>query len=248
MTSPVQPVIVRPRLARGRVRQCCMRLKEDLQGVAGASGARRWQGVGLALGVWLCQASETGWHSGMFFRRARHTNDNSQEYSGPSIIAHDLTVDGNVTLSGELHVDGTINGTVQAGCCVIEANGVISGSVEADEVHVYGQVFGPVTARHVHVYPGGRVEGDIYNETVSIESGAFIQGAIHHTDPSQWMAEEPTAEPEPLPAMPFESSAREAVNAFAAAGRREESPLRRSMEMQANPLGNIQPIRVVRPR
>ncbi|HMT14025.1 MAG TPA: polymer-forming cytoskeletal protein [Aestuariivirga sp.] len=184
----------------------------------------------------------------MFFRRARHNNDNSQEYSGPSIIAHDLTIDGNVVLSGELHVDGTIKGTVQAGCCVIEANGVISGSCEADEVHVYGQIFGPVTARHVHVYPGGRVEGDIYNETVSIESGAFIQGAIHHSDPSQWVAEDLPAEPEPLPPMPFEQQAREAVNSFGMGVRHDESALRRSMAMQENPLGNIQPIRVIRPR
>ena len=184
----------------------------------------------------------------MFFRRARHNNDNSQEYSGPSIIAHDLTVDGNVTLSGELHVDGRINGTVQAGCCVIEANGVVSGSVEAEEVHIYGQIFGPVTARHVHVYPGGRVEGDIYNETVSIESGAFIQGAIHHTDPSQWVTEEQQPEPEPLPAMPFDSQLNQDNAAYGTFGRREDSALRRSMAAHENPVGNIQPIRVVRPR
>ena len=50
----------------------------------------------------------------------------------PSMIGEDLIIAGNVTLNGELHVDGHIQGDVQCGSLVLGETSQIEGNVVAD--------------------------------------------------------------------------------------------------------------------
>ena len=52
----------------------------------------------------------------------------------------------------------------------------------AEEVLVRGRIIGPIRGIHVHVYAGGHIEGDVVNETISIDNGAYIDGAIRRSD------------------------------------------------------------------
>ncbi|NJM30763.1 MAG: polymer-forming cytoskeletal protein [Rhizobiales bacterium] len=45
-----------------------------------------------------------------------------------------------------------------------------------------GRVIGPIKGNHVHLYAGSHVEGDVINETISIENGAYIYGSIRRAD------------------------------------------------------------------
>jgi cytoskeletal protein CcmA (bactofilin family) len=120
----------------------------------------------------------------MIFKRSRQPTNGSNNvtHSGPSIVAQDVTIEGNVTAAGELHIDGTVYGTVRAHSCVIDMNGFVQGEIIAQEVFVRGRVIGPIRGAHVNLYAGAQVEGDILNETISIENGANIYGMISRVE------------------------------------------------------------------
>ena len=98
----------------------------------------------------------------------------------PSFLGRNCVFEGNITCDGELHIDGTVRGTVQAGMCVIDEAGVVHGSVSGDVVHVRGRVLGPIQASSVFIHAGAHVEGEVFNNTISIENGAYVYGSIRH--------------------------------------------------------------------
>jgi cytoskeletal protein CcmA (bactofilin family) len=93
-----------------------------------------------------------------------------------------VVIDGNLNSSGDLQIDGTINGDVRARAAVVDFNGVVHGEVIAEEVIVRGRVIGHIRGIHVQIYSGGHVEGDVINETISIDQGAYIDGKIRRSD------------------------------------------------------------------
>jgi cytoskeletal protein CcmA (bactofilin family) len=118
----------------------------------------------------------------MFFKKKLFSGKGGggDGHAEPTVIARNMTVEGNLMCDGELHVDGTIIGSVRAGVCVVEATGSITGEVYADALYVHGMVTGPVDAGHVRIYAGSQVKGDVANETISIEDGAYLHGSIRH--------------------------------------------------------------------
>ncbi len=98
----------------------------------------------------------------------------------PSFIGRNCVFEGNITCDGELHIDGTVRGTVQAGMCVIDEAGVVHGSLSGDVVHVRGRVLGPIQGSNVFIHAGAHVEGEVFNDTISIENGAYVYGSIRH--------------------------------------------------------------------
>ena len=99
-----------------------------------------------------------------------------------SIITRDVIIDGSVVSRGTLHIEGTVHGDIRAQSCVIDTDGVVEGEVVAENVFVRGRVIGPIRSLHVHLYSGAHVEGDIINQTVSIENGAYVYGSIRRSD------------------------------------------------------------------
>jgi cytoskeletal protein CcmA (bactofilin family) len=133
----------------------------------------------------------------MIFRRSK-SNGNAQ-VAGPSVIAQDVVIEGNVSTAGELHIDGTVNGLVRAQACIVDANGIVEGEIVADEVFVRGRVVGPIRGNHVHLYSGAHVEGDVINDSISIENGAYIYGSIRRaSEPAAY-----TAARQPYPREPI---------------------------------------------
>jgi cytoskeletal protein CcmA (bactofilin family) len=103
----------------------------------------------------------------------------------PSFIGRNCIFEGHITCDGELHIDGTIRGTVQAGMCVVDEAGVVQGTVSGDVIHVRGRVLGPIQGSNVFIHAGAHVEGDVFNDSISIENGAYVYGSIrHNTAPS----------------------------------------------------------------
>jgi cytoskeletal protein CcmA (bactofilin family) len=102
----------------------------------------------------------------------------------PSYIARDTTVHGDLMSEGEIHIDGAVHGSVRAHTCLIDRRGEVRGEVTADVIYVRGRVVGPIYGIHVQIEAGAHVEGDVTNETISIENGAFVLGSIRHAQPA----------------------------------------------------------------
>lgn len=93
-----------------------------------------------------------------------------------SLIADDITIEGNLRGDGELQVDGVIRGDVSVTRLTIGESGQIEGSIHADLVETRGRVIGSITAKQVRLYASGHVDGDITHEQLTMEAGAFFEG------------------------------------------------------------------------
>jgi cytoskeletal protein CcmA (bactofilin family) len=102
----------------------------------------------------------------------------------PSFIGRNCIFEGQIACDGELHIDGTIRGSVEARICVVDTAGLVQGTVSGEVVHIRGRVLGPIQGTNVYIHAGAHVEGDVFNDTISIENGAFVYGSIKHNSVS----------------------------------------------------------------
>jgi cytoskeletal protein CcmA (bactofilin family) len=102
--------------------------------------------------------------------------------SAPSIISADLVVTGTLTSSGDIQIDGKVEGNVNTTGLVIGDKAFIEGDVMAEDVTVRGRVKGSIRARKVLLASTCHVEGDILHEAFAVETGAFFEGNCRHAD------------------------------------------------------------------
>lgn len=93
-----------------------------------------------------------------------------------STLSAGVNYEGNISGSGELQVDGKLKGDIRVARVVIGENGSVEGNVAADVVEVRGRVSGTVAGKSVKLFATSRVEGDITQEQLSVEQGAWFQG------------------------------------------------------------------------
>ncbi|HEY0102024.1 MAG TPA: polymer-forming cytoskeletal protein [Brevundimonas sp.] len=93
-----------------------------------------------------------------------------------STLTAGVRYEGNISGGGDLQVDGTLKGDVRLSRVIIGESGSIEGSITADQVEVRGRVSGSITGKAVRLLATARVEGDITQEQLAIEPGAWFQG------------------------------------------------------------------------
>jgi cytoskeletal protein CcmA (bactofilin family) len=91
-------------------------------------------------------------------------------------------VTGTLTSSGDIQVDGKVEGNVNTTGLVIGDKAFIHGDVAAEDVTVRGRVKGSIRARKVLLASTCHVEGDILHEAFAVETGAFFEGNCRHAD------------------------------------------------------------------
>ena len=99
-----------------------------------------------------------------------------------SILSQDLHVTGNIRTTGDIQVEGTIEGDIRAHLLTIGESATIKGEVIADDVVVNGRIVGRVRGLKVRLTATARVEGDIIHKTIAIESGAHFEGSVQRQD------------------------------------------------------------------
>ena len=100
----------------------------------------------------------------------------------PSLLSSDLTIKGNVASSGDIQIEGTIEGDVRAHLLTVGESATIRGEVIADDVVVNGRVIGRVRGLKVRLTSSAKVEGDIVHKTIAIESGAHFEGSVQRQE------------------------------------------------------------------
>ena len=99
-----------------------------------------------------------------------------------SILSSDLHVTGNMKTTGDIQVEGTVEGDIRAHLLTVGEGATIKGEVVADDVVVNGRIVGRVRGLKVRLTSTARVEGDIIHKTIAIESGAHFEGSVQRQD------------------------------------------------------------------
>ncbi len=99
-----------------------------------------------------------------------------------SVLSTDLHITGNLKTTGDIQVEGTVEGDIRAHLLTIGETATIKGEVTADDVVVNGRIVGRVRGLKVRLTSTARVEGDIIHKTIAIESGAHFEGSVQRQD------------------------------------------------------------------
>lgn len=99
-----------------------------------------------------------------------------------SVISSDLKIIGNLTTAGEVQVEGTVEGDIDANHVNIGESATIRGEIVADDIIVFGKIIGRVRGDKVRLSATARVEGDIIHRSIAIESGAHFEGSVQRSD------------------------------------------------------------------
>ena len=99
-----------------------------------------------------------------------------------SVLSADLTITGNIKTSGDIQVEGVVEGDIRAHLLTVGESATIRGEIVADDVVVNGRVVGRVRGLKVRLTSTARVEGDIIHKTIAIESGAHFEGSVQRQE------------------------------------------------------------------
>jgi cytoskeletal protein CcmA (bactofilin family) len=103
-----------------------------------------------------------------------------------SLIGAGTVIEGNISFSGGLRIDGHVKGNVKAtgnkpGTLVLSELAKVEGEIEVAHVVVNGTVAGPVRAtEYVELLPKARVTGDVSYKSIEIHVGAIVMGQMRY--------------------------------------------------------------------
>lgn len=95
-----------------------------------------------------------------------------------SFIGREVTITGNIGGSGNLHIDGTVEGDIAAASFILGAEGHVRGNIVADAAQISGTVDGTVAAKSLVIEATARINGDLSYDAVSVASGAQVEGRV----------------------------------------------------------------------
>ena len=99
---------------------------------------------------------------------------------GPSVISAELKVVGNLICSGDVQIDGAVEGDVESRTVTIGEGAKVKGGTSGETVIISGEINGAVRGTTVRIARSARVTGDVTYKSLSIEEGAVLNGNCIH--------------------------------------------------------------------
>lgn len=102
-----------------------------------------------------------------------------------TLVGHNTKIVGDVHFEGGLHIDGLVQGNIdarEAGSRLsISERGQVEGEVRVPEIMLNGMVKGDVYAGdRVELGAKAKVEGNVYYNLIRMEAGATVNGKLVH--------------------------------------------------------------------
>lgn len=100
---------------------------------------------------------------------------------GASIIASGTTLKGDISSSGDIRIDGVLQGNINCTAkVVIGSNGVVNGDIAGQQADIMGKVTGTIKVKELLQLKGGsQVNGNLHAGKLQIEPTANFNGQCH---------------------------------------------------------------------
>ena len=107
--------------------------------------------------------------------------NNEVETPAINIIRKGTTINGDVTCSGDIRIDGTLTGTlISEGKVVVGASGIVDGEVTCKNADISGTIKASVVVKELlQLKSTASIVGDINTNKLSIEPGATFTGSCN---------------------------------------------------------------------
>ncbi len=105
-----------------------------------------------------------------------------------TLIGAEARIEGNISFSGGLRVDGEVNGNIIAvpgkpSTLVLSEHGRVNGEISVTHLMLNGVVEGPVhAAEYLELQGKAKVTGDVHYKTLEIQLGATVEGKLFHLE------------------------------------------------------------------
>ena len=127
-----------------------------------------------------------------------------------SILPAGTTLKGDLIGSGDITIEGDVDGNIKCRFLTLSGRPTISGSAEAEVVHLCGNFTGELRAHKVVIQKNAKMRGDIYHEILEVQTGADFEGKVAPLRPASAKAkasartpvpagQEPSDQPSPQP-------------------------------------------------
>jgi len=103
-----------------------------------------------------------------------------------TLIGAEVRIDGNISFSGGLRVDGEVNGNIVAvpgkpSTLVLSEHGRVNGEISVTHLMLNGVVEGAVrAAEYLELQSKAKVVGNVHYKTLEIQLGAIVEGRLIH--------------------------------------------------------------------
>lgn len=120
----------------------------------------------------------------MFFGKKR----NKPQSRIDSLIGPGTRIEGGISFSGGLRVDGHVRGNIMAtgdepSTLVLSDLANVQGEIHVSHVVINGTVVGPVHAsEYLELQAKAKVSGDVFYKSMEIQLGAVVEGKLLHQD------------------------------------------------------------------
>ena len=99
-----------------------------------------------------------------------------------SILGAGTTLTGDLNSTGDITVEGSIEGNITCRCLTLSGEPAVTGTAIAETVIVSGTFRGEVRAKKVILTKGAKMHGDIFKETLEMHPGSLFEGQVSRLD------------------------------------------------------------------
>ena len=119
-------------------------------------------------------------------RNRRDTMATGASSGGTTLISSETTVKGDITFTGQLDVEGTIEGSIQAGSgdavLRVVSGGRVSGEIKVAHATVNGKIEGDIhSSERLVLAEQAVIDGDVYYNLIEMSVGAKVNGGMRHS-------------------------------------------------------------------
>ncbi len=104
--------------------------------------------------------------------------------STPTIIARDLRIEGELSSSGLVEIEGYIKGIIKGNSVVVREDGCVEGTIIAESLSIRGRFEGTIRAKSLNIASKAKIIGNIEYDLLSVEDGACIDGQFKRMEKS----------------------------------------------------------------
>ena len=97
-----------------------------------------------------------------------------------SVLGPDIAIDGDLSATVDLHLDGRINGDIKCAALIQGETSEVTGMVVAESARIAGKIKGSITAAALVILKTARIEGDVSYGSLTIDEGAQVDGKFTH--------------------------------------------------------------------